>query len=315
MFLLFLVIGQAFASDDVTISLYDNWDLLSSEQLMKMGEEYRNETRKPDSALMCFSIVANRYYQGHQSPNDIDHAIEAMTHIAWLYLQDFYDYPKAVSYNLRAQELAEKHQRFDYMPYILDNSANIRELTGAFENGEGFDAEALEMHKQAFAMALKQGKWHALYTSFINLAMRTFFTEREVLIEKELNAIKDLHPDEMPAHFKYARCLANGILAKNNHQLDSAILYFVRLLDYSSEFGNHREQATGQIIANDFLFLCYGEKGEHEKALAAVIANEELAKQSNLHLHLLDAYMNQASLYEFIGNKDMAVAGGLLLSC
>jgi AraC-like DNA-binding protein len=303
---MFLVVSPALAVDDMAISLYDDWDQLTSERLMQIGENYRNEMLKPDSALLCFSIVANRYYQGQQSIGDIDCAIEAMTHIAWLYLQDFYDYPKAVSYNLRAQELAQKHQRYDYMPYILDNSANIRELTGAFDQNQDFDQEALNIHKQAFAMALRQENWRALYASFINLAMRTSFIGREGLIEKELNVIKDLHPDEMVTHFKFARCLADGIQAKYNHWLDSAILCFIRLQDYSSEFTNHREQATSRIIANDFLFLCYSEKGDHEKALATAKANESLAKQSNLQLHLLDAYMNQAGIYEFLNDEEMA---------
>ena len=55
------------ATNDVAISLYNRWERLPSEQLMKMGEQYRNVTRQPDSALVCFSIVANRYYQGRNS--------------------------------------------------------------------------------------------------------------------------------------------------------------------------------------------------------------------------------------------------------
>ena len=306
MLLMCLVISPAIVADDMAISLYDDWNKLTSKQLMQLGENYRNEELKPDSALLCFSIVANRYYQGHKSIGDIDCAIEAMTHIAWLYLQDFYDYPKAVSYNLRAQELAQQHQRYDYMPYILDNSANIRALTGAFSQDKDFDQEALNLHKQAFAMALRQENWRALYASFINMAMRTSFIDREGLIESELNVIKDLYPNKMVTHFKFARCLADGIQAKYNHQLDSAIHCFITLRDYSSEFTNRREQATNKVLANDFLFLCYSEKGDHEMALAVAKANELFAKQFNLQLHLLDAYMNQAGIYEFLNDEEMA---------
>ena len=59
-----------------------------------------------------------------------------MTHITWLYMQDFYDYTKAVSYNLRAQELAEKHQCYGNMSFIINNNANIRELIGFYEENE-----------------------------------------------------------------------------------------------------------------------------------------------------------------------------------
>jgi AraC-like DNA-binding protein len=295
-----------FAQNEADIPSYDHWDKLSSEQLMQKGEYYRNEALMPDSALVCFSIIANRYYQGHQNREDIDRAIEAMTHIAWLYMQDFYDYTKAVSYNLRAQELAEKHHSYGYMPFIINNNANIRELTGFYENSEDFDMEVVTMQKQAFAMALEQRQWYALYTSFINLAMRTTFDGREELIEDEIDTIRNLYPPDMAIHFKYARCLAEGIQALHEQHLDSANICFNRLLEIAQEHDNPRQQALGKIIANDFLFLCYGEMEEHEKALAAVKANEELALNSNLQLHLLDAYKNLAGFYQFMNDEEMA---------
>jgi AraC-like DNA-binding protein len=295
-----------FAQTEADFPSYDHWDKLSSEQLMQKGEYYRNEALMPDSALVCFSIVANRYYQGHQNREDIDRAIEAMTHIAWLYMQDFYDYTKAVSYNLRAQELAEKYHSYGYMPFIINNNANIRELTGFYENSEDFDMEVVTMQKQAFSMALEQEQWHALYTSFINLAMRTTFEGREELIEDEMDTIRNLYPPDMTTHFKYARCLAEGIQTMHEQQLDNAAICFNRLLDIAQEHDNPRQQALGSIIANDFLFLCYGEMEEHEKALAAVKANEALALNSNLQLHLLDAYKNLAGFYQFMNDEKMS---------
>jgi AraC-like DNA-binding protein len=279
---------------------------LSNEQLMQKGEYYRNEALMPDSALVCFSIIANRYYQGHQNSDDIDLAIEAMTNIAWLYMQDFYDYTKAVSYNLRAQELAEKYHSYEYMPFIINNNANIRELTGFYENSEDFDMEVVTMQKQAFAMALEQKQWHALYTSFINLAMRTTFEGREDLIQTEIDTIRNLYPPEMTTHFKYARCLAEGIQAMHEQHLDSAVVCFNRLLDISQEHDNPRQQALSSIIANDFLFLCYGEIEEHDKALATLKANEALAINSNLKLHLLDVYRNLTGFYQFMNDEEMA---------
>ena len=304
--LLCLFCLPAFAQSNEDIPQYDRWDKLTSEQLMQKGEYYRNEALMPDSALVCFSIVANRYYQGHQKRDDIEHAIEAMTHIAWLYMQDFYDYTKAVSYNLRAQELAEKHQCYRYMPFIINNNANIRELTGFYENSEDFDMEVVTMQKQAFAMALEQKQWYALYTSFINLAMRTAFEGREDLIKDELDTIRNLYPPDMTTHFKYARCLAEGIQVKHEQHLDSAVICFNRLLDIAQEHDNQRQQALCSVIANDFLFLCYGEMEEHEKALAAVEANEELAINLNLQQHLLDAYKNLAGFYHFMNDEEMA---------
>ena len=304
--LLCLLCIPTFAQTDSDIPSYDHWDKLSSEQLIQKGEYYRNEAFMPDSALVCFSIVANRYYQGHQNHDDIERVIEAMTHIAWLYMQDFYDYTKAVSYNLRAQELAEKHQCYEYMPFIINNNANIRELTGFYENSEDFDTEVVTMQKQAFSMALEQEQWYALYTSFINLSMRTAFEGKEELIKDEIDTIRNLYPPDLTTHFRYARCLAEGIQAKHEQHLDSAVCCFNLLLDIAQEHDNPRQQDLCSIIANDFLFLCYGEMEEHEKALTVLKTNEVLAMNSNQQLHLLDVYKNLTGFYQFMNDAEQA---------
>ena len=304
--LLCLLCIPTFAQTDSDIPSYDHWDKLSSEQLIQKGEYYRNEAFMPDSALVCFSIVANRYYQGHQNHDDIEPVIEAMTHIAWLYMQDFYDYTKAVSYNLRAQELAEKHQCYEYMPFIINNNANIRELTGFYENSEDFDTEVVTMQKQAFSMALEQEQWYALYTSFINLSMRTAFEGKEELIKDEIDTIRNLYPPDLTTHFRYARCLAEGIQAKHEQHLDSAVCCFNLLLDIAQEHDNPRQQDLCSIIANDFLFLCYGEMEEHEKALTVLKTNEVLAANSNQQLHLLDVYKNLTGFYQFMNDAEQA---------
>jgi AraC-like DNA-binding protein len=77
-------------------------------------------------------------------------------------------------------------------------------------------------------------------------------------------------------------------------------------LDIAQEHDNQRQQALSSIIANDFLFLCYGEMEEHEKALAALKANEALAINSNLKLHLLDVYKNLNGFYQFMNDEEMA---------
>ena len=106
--LLSLFSNQAIAAtNDIAVSMYNHWEHLPSVKLMEMGARYRAVTMQPDSALVCFSIVAYRYYQGHRSEQDIKHAIEAMIQIVLLYAEDFHDYAQATSYNMRARQLVE----------------------------------------------------------------------------------------------------------------------------------------------------------------------------------------------------------------
>ena len=51
---------------------YYQWMSLSSEQLLKMGNQYCFNTQAPDSALACYTIVSNRYskYMSKQQRRD-----------------------------------------------------------------------------------------------------------------------------------------------------------------------------------------------------------------------------------------------------
>jgi AraC-like DNA-binding protein len=294
------------ATNDVAISLYDRWERLPSEQLMKMGEQYRNVTRQPESALVCFSIVANRYYQGHQTRGDIKHAIEAITHIVWLYLEDFYDYPKAVAYNMQAHELADKHQCYDYMPFILINDANIHGLQFGLEHTDEFDTEGLNMMKKAFHASLKQKSWFALNVSFMNLILHTAFYDKESLIENEMDIIKNTQIPDSTTHIKFSRCLIDAIRAWNSNHPDSAGVFFENLIDIAREHHNPRQKALSQIVANDFLAFYYEATLQDAKAIAALQDNERIATELDSKVHLIDAYVNQMKYYEHLKDTKMA---------
>ena len=294
------------ATNDVAISLYNRWENLPSQQLMEMGEHYRNVTSQPDSALVCFSIVANRYYQGHQTRDDIKHAIEAMTHIAWLYKQDFYDFQKAVSYNMRAKELAEKHKCYDSMPFILINEADIEGLHYSFINNGQYEPKVINLYKDAFYMSLKQKNWHALHISFNDLMIRTAFHDKSQIIEKEMSIVDSIQTTDLPTYFKCARCFINAVRAWNNHKPDSAIYLLNQLQSFAQEHEKSKQKAFYEIAANNFLCLYYSALGQKDNALAALKANEKIAANERMIVHLSDSYENQMLLYDEMKDTKMA---------
>ncbi len=294
------------ATNDVAISLYNRWERLPSEQLMKMGEQYRCITRQPDSALVCFSIVANRYYQGHRNHDDIKYAIEAMTHIAWLYKQDFYDYTKAVNYNLQAKELAEKHQSLDYMPFILINQADIQKNSEAFVNNNIFSEEALQIYKQAFNMALEQKNWHAMHVAFFDMMIETTFNDKESMIEREMDILmSDAIPDTI-VNTQFARCLIRGVRAWNNGQSDSSLVYFKHLLDIAQQQEKPGQKRISLITANHYIAFWYLAHNRLLESIEVLKTLEKLSKEDNNALSLLDTYKNLSQFYRVLQNQELA---------
>ncbi len=306
--LICLVSDQAIAAtNDVAISLYNRWERLPSEQLMKMGERYRCITRQPDSALVCFSIVANRYYQGHQTRDDMQHAIEAMTHITWVYMHDLYDYTQAVKYNLQAKELAEKYQCLDYMPYIIINNANIHKFVDYAINGQKFSEKALNIYKDAFNLALKQKNWDALDLAFLDMMLATTFNDKESMIEREMDILmSDAVPDTI-VNTQYARCLIRGVRVWNNNLPDSALTYFKRLLDIAQLQKEPRQKLSSIFTANDYIACWYQTQGKPKEYIEVLKTIEQLSKDNNNVLALISNYKNLSKYYNSVSNQQMAL--------
>lgn len=287
--LLALLSSQAIAAtNDVAISLYNRWEHLPSEQLMKMGEQYCNVTHQPDSALVCFSIVANRYYQGHRSHEDIEWSIGAMALMSAMYAHEFYDYSKAVSCNLIAKEWAEKHQSKKYLTDIYEYDAQIQNLL-ANTNGQTFSKEALELHQKAFYAARDIKNWNKMVLSFINMMTETIFQDEEALIGKEMDIVQKTEIPDTTLNLQYARCLINVVREWDNKP-DSAMLHLKQLLVIADNQKIASLKFLGKNTANLYIALWYANNDQIEKAIALFHENEKLAKEQGDLLALNDAY-------------------------
>lgn len=302
----FSIQGVYAQNNDNRIRYYNQWSKLSSKQLMEKGEYFRNVARKPDSALVCFSIVANRYYEQKNDQKDIEWSIEAMTYISYLYENEFGDFAKATSYNLRAKELAEKHHYNRFMPIILLNEANIHGLRNLYVSGDEFNPDVLDSFKRVFIVAHKQKNWYAMIISFLNMMLHTSFCNKESLIEEEMDIIKNTNIPANTTHLRYARCLIDGVRAWNNHQPDSALACYTQLLEIAKEQKDVNQKALSLLVANDYLCFWYSEMSQFDKALEKLKINEEIAIEFNLTDHLLDSYKSQSDLYRDLKKENLA---------
>ena len=297
--LLSLFSSQAIAAtNDVAISLYNRWERLPSEQLMKMGTRYSNVTRQPDSALVCFSIVANRYYQGHQTRGDIEHAIEAMTNMANLYCEPFYDYAKAETYNLKAKELAEKHKCHKHLSRIILHEAYIENLLNL---EPGYHPKTVALCKQAFDAAYQQKDWGDMYNSFLNLMLMTSFYDKVSMIEHEMDIIKNapIPPDTL-YYYTFARCLINVVRTWDKQQYDSTevLLSGLKEIAHSPRI-TPAHRIDCQLIANDYCAFFYQNvTHQHNKQLAFLKDNERIATEFKRMPKLIATYHNLMEYYQ-----------------
>ena len=85
---------------------YYQWTSLPTERLLAMGNRYSNNNLAPDSALVCYTIVANRYRKD-MSDEERRNCARAYIGKWYVYFFCFFDYAKSYESLSRAEELSE----------------------------------------------------------------------------------------------------------------------------------------------------------------------------------------------------------------
>ena len=85
---------------------HSKWLNLPIERLMDMADKDIANGNKKDTALMCYTIVANRYETSLSRKQKVM-CKDANMRLWSIYFYDFYDYPKCFDCLTRALEIAD----------------------------------------------------------------------------------------------------------------------------------------------------------------------------------------------------------------
>jgi len=113
---------------EYNVKLYNSWVQVPTDTLLQCGQRYMHNVDSRDSALVCYSIVANRYYEGKLTTTERNASITAMVNIGYLYLYSYYDYQQAYTWLNKAYMLADKHHNSKLKAYTLLNMGNLMAL-------------------------------------------------------------------------------------------------------------------------------------------------------------------------------------------
>ena len=104
---------------------YDHWSQLPNDSLNRMAGRFLDPQCNPDSALLCYTIVANRYYTYRPKGEALHEIIRAMNNLGYLYAFLYFNYEKAYAYSAMALKISKEQGYKGSLPYIYQNLANI----------------------------------------------------------------------------------------------------------------------------------------------------------------------------------------------
>ncbi|MBO5539534.1 MAG: hypothetical protein J5980_01160, partial [Muribaculaceae bacterium] len=103
-----LACALAVMAEDVTfMTNRRHWEQLPTSTLMQMGNAFINHKNMPDSAMLCYSIIANRYNE-NLNREELEQCIRATCQMGTIYHDFYLNQAEAYKQFLKTKDLAEK---------------------------------------------------------------------------------------------------------------------------------------------------------------------------------------------------------------
>jgi len=293
--------AEAVAARNYNVEFYDRWAQLPADTLLARGHRYLDAAEKRDSALLCYSIVANRYYERRQNDKERGQSIQAMNNIGYLYFYYYYDYQQAYNWLQKSLTLARKHQVNQTKPYALLNLGNLMNLMEGY-NSEGSRERAMDYYRQAWHAAVEAKDWRMamiIANNVLSIAVEDDFQFIDTLATEI-----DRHP--IPDSTQLLSYVRDNI----------GVFKCLDRNDYQGAL-QHCAQAEQHLDARDtperYVIGLYGTKveiykqmGDNEQALYWLNKAHDLAQQEDVRDLMVDVEKEYYEYYKSIGNMQEA---------
>lgn len=301
-----LVCVLAVVAEDVTfLNNLRQWEQLPNDTLLKKGREFILVKDMPDSAMLCYSIMANRYTTS--KGEELEQCIRATCYIGIVFMDYYHNYQEAYRYLLKAHDMAIRHDYTRFMPRILLLLGNLHWIQCGYEFNKDKERSSymlsLDYSKKAFQMALDNRQWEILSSVMINLVYISQMNGEVFDIKSELDKYQSCtFPESIPLNL-FAKSLIHGVELIETGDLQEALNVF-RSLPIDKELSKH-DRINLQIIASDFIYRTLLLQNNTLEALDEIKQTEQFILQNDPTL-ILGTYIQYSELYKTLGNDRLA---------
>lgn len=299
-FFLFHLSSQPAYSTNYNMKAYNRWASLETALLNNMGLKYMSKAGMEDSALLCYSIIANRYYENPESEKEIRYKSLALNNLGYLYFFHYFDYAKSYSYLDKSKELSERYHLQHILPMVYINIGNLILIDGEMNGTSGHIDNALVQYKKAFYASLAVKDWRNLTNTFINLQSMSFQLGDKINIKKEIKIfIKQKMPDTMHLR-EYIKYLNIATLAYYNKNYTKAIQAFDRAANHV-DTPYTPERFTMLALFNKAIVL--RKDGQINKSIQELMRVKSIAEKNKARDALVDINNTLSDIYKNKGDK------------
>ena len=275
---------------------HSKWLNLSPEQLMEMADKDFTDGGSKDTALMCYTIVANRYERSMSRQHKMQ-CKDANMRLWSIYFYDFYDYPKCFDCLTRANEIATEAGILDANIYL--GFGCMYQTISEECNNYDLGTTAFKYYKRALATGIKtHDDRHTDMASTDVLAMAHVQGGLPLIDDIWQNYLQLPEAGETWILRRYNKMLYQAFSNVEQRRYDQAIKVYddqLQLIDTTQYsrliYFTHVEKAKVHAM-----------KGDYRRAIEALKQSERIAVDLEMKDCKLEVFQMLAQYYQQSGD-------------
>lgn len=262
---------------------YQKWMGMTSEELLERGDDFLRNENKIDSALVCFSIVYNRYNKGINNEEKLN-CCKAEYGKWYIYFAKIFDYTKAYECLLNAKSILDE-SKIEYPEINLGFAVFCHTLAG-HSYDKSLEKEALEYCMDGFWLAYKQKDHRLLDIFFCNILLVAETIDSIQTLNKEWEAYNKIkHDDVFNCKFNILQYKAR--LLKSQKKYNEAGKYADELIKLSVKNKNDiRRTNIAYFLKARILYA----QGDYKSAISLLQIAEKALTRNDLRDSRLEVY-------------------------
>ena len=286
------------------ISQHNQWVKISTEDLMRRGQDYLQNKGWADSAMVCYTIVANRAQHTGLDSKEMYHIARALNNIGYIYAAYYYDYQKAYENVKRSMEMSKQYGFDNNLAYVYMNMASILDSRNRLVSDETLSTEVLDNTRLAFDVAVKSGEWNVAVTSIYNMLDMIHDKGEAELIAPDLARFKGLQLSDSVEMWQCTRMFCQATEAFQDGQYQQALNYYDKMLSEAQNVTTNRQQCIIKAMQQKAAVLAVMHR--YEEAISCLQQVKQIAINHGMQSELIDNYKAMAQVYVGMGNRQMA---------
>ena len=286
------------------VKQYNQWVKVSTEELMRRGQDYLQNKGWVDSAMVCYSIVANRVQNNNLESKDKYQIARALNNLGYIYATYYYDFQKAYENLNKSMELSKLYGFDNNLAYSYLNMASIFDNRNRLFANDALSTEALDNTKLAFDFAVKAQEWNVAVTSIYNMLEMIHNKTDFELIAPDLVRFKNLQLTDSVEMWQCTRMFCKATEAFQAGQYQQALNYYEKMLGEAQKITTNRQQCVIKAMQQKAAVLAV--MRHYEEAISCLREVEHIALDHSMQSELIDNYRAMAQVYDAMGNQKMA---------